>query len=164
MLAITGSIHHFLYKKNPVLSPEYMKATVVYRCSNEYDSCYPFVWCVWAFDFAVWLVFLFRISSELRIFVNLLSYLYKWRFKFFKFLPHTWHWFVILGVVIPLTCWFNNFCHLICLSCDGNLFVGLCVLIDWKGKRVNGLPLSEGLRQCFFFYVKTVTNDSLKIK
>ena len=22
--------------------------------SQEYDGCYPFVWCVWAFDFAIW--------------------------------------------------------------------------------------------------------------
>ena len=22
--------------------------------NQEYDSCYPFVWCVWAFDFAIW--------------------------------------------------------------------------------------------------------------
>ena len=22
---------------------------------QEYDSCYPFDWCVWAFDFAIWL-------------------------------------------------------------------------------------------------------------
>ena len=28
--------------------------------SQDYDSCYPFVWYVWAFDFAIWLgTFLF---------------------------------------------------------------------------------------------------------
>ena len=28
--------------------------------STVYDSCYPFVYCVWGFDFAVWLgTFLF---------------------------------------------------------------------------------------------------------
>ena len=31
--------------------------------SKEYDSCYPLVWCVWAFDFAIWLgPFLFEFS------------------------------------------------------------------------------------------------------
>ena len=37
-----GSIHHSLNNKKPVPS-------------QEYNSCYPFVWCVWAFDFAIWL-------------------------------------------------------------------------------------------------------------
>ena len=36
-----GSIHHFLHKKTSVPS-------------QEYDSCYLFVWCVRAIDFANW--------------------------------------------------------------------------------------------------------------
>ena len=47
--------------------------------SQEYDSCYPFVWCVWALDFAIWLrTFLFGFTSEFSIFVILLfSILFK---------------------------------------------------------------------------------------
>ena len=41
--------------------------------SQEYDSCCPFVWCVWAFDFAIWLgTFLSEFPSEFSIFVILL--------------------------------------------------------------------------------------------
>ena len=55
-----GSIYHFLHKRMPVPS-------------QEYDSWYPFVWCVWAFDFAIWLgIFRFEFSSKFSIFVILL--------------------------------------------------------------------------------------------
>ena len=41
--------------------------------SQEYDSFYPFVWCVWTIDFAIWFgTFLFEFSSEFSIFVFLL--------------------------------------------------------------------------------------------
>ena len=40
---------------------------------EEYDSCYPFLWCIWAFDFAIWLeTFRFEFSSEFSIFRILL--------------------------------------------------------------------------------------------
>ena len=47
----------FLHKKMPVPS-------------QEYDSCCPFVWCVCAFDFAIWLgTFRVEYFSEFSIFV-----------------------------------------------------------------------------------------------
>ena len=55
-----GLIHHFLQQKMPV-------------SSQEYDSCYLFVWCIWAFDFAIWLgTFRFEFSSEFSILLILL--------------------------------------------------------------------------------------------
>ena len=57
-----GSIRYFLHKKMPLPSQEY-----------DIISYYPFGWCVWAFDFDIWLgTFCFEFSSEFRIFVNLL--------------------------------------------------------------------------------------------
>ena len=41
--------------------------------SQEYDSCYPFVWCAWTFDFANWLgTFRFKLSMSFGIFVIIL--------------------------------------------------------------------------------------------
>ena len=57
-----GLIHYFLHKEMPVPS-------------QEYDSCFPFVWWVCAFDFVIWQgAFRFEFSSEFGIFVILLFY------------------------------------------------------------------------------------------
>ena len=58
--AITpGKIYHFLHLKMPLTS-------------QEYDSCFPFVWSVLSFDFDIWLgTFCFEFSSEFSIFVTL---------------------------------------------------------------------------------------------
>ena len=54
-----GSIHHFLHLRMPVPN-------------QEYDSCFPFLWCVLSFDFAIGSgTFRFEYSSEFSIFVIL---------------------------------------------------------------------------------------------
>ena len=54
------TIHHFKHKKKPVPS-------------QEYASCYPFVWFFRTFNFAIWLwTFRFEFLSEFSIFVLLL--------------------------------------------------------------------------------------------
>ena len=41
--------------------------------SQEYDSCYPFVWCVWAFGFVIFMgLSILNFFSEFSIFVILL--------------------------------------------------------------------------------------------
>ena len=46
---------------------------------QEYESCYPFVWCVRPFDFVNWLgMFLLEFSSEFSIFVILLFSVPVW--------------------------------------------------------------------------------------
>ena len=69
--------------------------------SQEYDSWYPFVWCVWAFDFAIWLeTFLFEFSifvisifysQNITIFFTLkgIPVLDK---HYTKSYPHSWVW------------------------------------------------------------------------
>ena len=53
----------FLHRKMPV--------TI-----QEYNSVYPFVWCAWAFDFAIWLgTFLFEFSSRFSMFWDLTFYI-----------------------------------------------------------------------------------------
>ena len=60
-----GLIHYYLHNKMHVPG-------------QEYDSCCPFVWCVWAFDFAIlWGAFRFEFPLEFSIFVITLSCLYR---------------------------------------------------------------------------------------
>ena len=70
-------VYRYKTRFNPPFRHRKMTVT-----SQEYDSCYPFIWCVCAFDFAIWLrTFRFEFSSEFSIFVILLFFFYlfvKW--------------------------------------------------------------------------------------
>ena len=53
--------------------------TKTYMPNQSYDGCYPFIWCVWAFEFAIFLcTFRLEFSSEFGIVFHFTFFLWKY--------------------------------------------------------------------------------------
>ena len=89
-----GLIHHFLHK-------------IMLVPSQENNSSYPFVWCVWAFDLAIWLgTFPFWFFLEVDRFMTKCITV-KWnilfKLKYWLLFKKKYDWLLHL-TIINMTC------------------------------------------------------------
>ena len=139
----SGSIHNFLHLKMRI-------------SSQEYDSCFQFVWCVLSFDFAIKLgTFRFEFFSEFSSFVILLFFVHL-RLLFSR---HRWVFcrrnvclrkYKISILVIRMSLWiifvqcsFKNVINLL------NLIITCFCLLDRQDKGNNAI---HDLFKNFFFH------------